>query len=429
MSFTKGGEMKGIRWLVVLALMGAVIGGAWTALADEQKTVTWAHIWGGGTQRQQVTATIAQFEAANPDVKVEEIILDSATWQPKIRQMLAGNEPPDVFLWFPGPLMRELADLEVIAPLTEMWETYGIDYFIPEGFKAESTHKGDLWMLPWGYMPTVVLYNKHIFGELQLDIPTTIGDFERICETVKDAGYYPLGSGWSSAWRSSYAPELLITSYGGPDLYQSLMEMEVDWGNETCREAYAHWKDWVENGYWYPDSRSRRWQEGLSLFLNDECAMYTLGVYGVAMVEESGWVLGQDFDAFVFPQEDLDYPPSLTGSFEVWCMSAKAPHPVEAQRLLAFLASTRAQTNCAIYEGGMACNRFVDAYNSVGLMVQDAVNRGAVFHPVMGIALPPSGIELINKRATVDFYYDPDIEGFIAQCEAARAQYWAEKEE
>lgn len=411
-------------WVAVFLL---TIAGSSLCFAADEKVVTWLHIWGAGVEKEQITKSIAQFEEANPDVKVEEIILDAATWQPKLMQLLSGNNPPDVFLWYPGPKTYELADQGVLAPLTEMWDNYALDYFIPAGIKDEVSYKGELWNLPWGYHPSIVLYNKRIFDTLGLSTPTTVGEFEAICDAVKAAGYYPLASGWSGMWRSGYAIELLIPSFGGPDFYADLMAMEVNWGHETCREAYTVWKRWVEKDYWYPDPRSRRWAQGMSLLLNEECAMYILGTYGVPMIKEAGWVLGEDFDAFLFPQENPDYPMTLTGPFDTWCMAAKAPHPVEAHRLLAFLVTTGPQTMRAVYHGGMACNRFVSAYDSIGLMVRDAINDGAVFHQVIGNALPALPVQFINKGAVPDFYDNPDIEEFIERCEAARAEYWEEK--
>jgi ABC-type glycerol-3-phosphate transport system substrate-binding protein len=406
--------------LSVLPLLAA--NGQSEAEPGAKKVVTWLHIWGAGTEKEQITKSIAQFEEATPDIKVEEIVMDPSTWQPKLLQMLSGDNPPDIFLWYPGPKTHDLADKGVIASLDEMWNNYGLDHFIPEGLKAEVTYKGKLWNLPWGYHPSIVLYNKRIFDKLGLSVPTTIKEFEEICDTLKEAGYYPLASGWSGLWRAGYAIELLIPSFSGPEFYQELMAMNVDWGDERARPAYEVWKRWVEKGYWYPDPRSRRWAEALSILVNEESVMYILGTYGVPMLEEAGWTLGEDFDAFLFPQENKEYPRTLTGPFDTWCMSARAPHPVEAHRLLAFLATTGPQTNRAIYHGGMACNRFVTAYDKIGTMVQDAMNNGAVFHQVIGNALPPLGAQLINKGTVADFYDNPDIDEFIKNTENAREQ-------
>jgi len=422
--------MKRARSLLVsvfvVVLLLTTVGSA-MCFAAEKKTVTWLHIWGAGTEKQQIAKSIAQFEEANPDVKVEEIILDASTWQAKLMQLLSGDTPPDVFLWYPGPKTYDLVDEGVLAPLTEMWDNYGLDYFIPAGLKDEVTYNGEIWNLPWGYHPSIVLYNKKIFDKFGFSIPKTIGEFDAICDTLKADGYYPLASGWSGLWRSGYALELLLPSFGGPDFYRDMVALKLNWGNETARKAYTVWKQWVEKGYWFPDPRSRRWTEALTLLMDETCPMYIIGTYGVPMLKEGGLVLGKDFDAFLFPQENPEYLQTLTGPFDTWSMAAKAPHPAEAHRLLAFLATTGPQTMRAVYHGGLACNKFVTAYDKIGLMVQDTMNDGAFFHQVIGNALPSVGVQLINKGAVPDFYDNPNIEEFIRRCEEARAEYWAEK--
>ena len=419
--------------LVVASLLAAPVafsGGqqdAGESGAPEAKTVSWLHIWGAGVEKEQITKSIELFEQANPDVAVDEIIMDASTWQPKLIQMLSGDAPPDIFLWYPGPKTWELVDNGVIGSLSGMWKKYKLDDLIPTGLKAEVTYNGELYNLPWGYHPSIVMYNVKMFDRLGLGRANSVAEFESNADKINATGIYPIASGWSGLWRSGYAIELLIPSYTGPDFYANLMAMKEDWGDAKLRPVYDVWKRWVQKGYWYPDPRSRRWAEGLTTFMNDEAGMYILGTYGVPMLKKAGWELGKDFDAFLFPQENKKFPMTLTGPFDTWSKAAKAPHPEEADRLLAFLATKDPQTMRARYHGGMACNKDVTEYDAIGTMVKDALNGGAVFHQVIGNALPPLGAQLINKGSVPDFYDDPDIEAFIEKCEKAREQYWAEK--
>lgn len=422
--------MKSLKAFLVGPLMAfffLCIGGNTLSMATEQKTVTLYHIWGAGLEKKQMTKSIAQFEEANPDVEVE-VILGASGQRAKLIQMLSTDNPPDVFLWYPGARGHALADKGVIAPITELWDNYGLDYFFPAGIKDEVTYKGEQWNLPWGYHPNIVVYSKRIFDALGLSTPNTLEEFEDVCDTVKSAGYCPISSAWKGLWRADVVLELLIPSFGGPDFYQDLVgELEVDWGHETCRKAYTVWKRWVEKGYWFPDPRSRRWIEGLRPLVSEECAMFIIGTYGVPLLKDAGWVLGEDFNVFLFPQENRDYPRTLMSVFDTWCMSANAPHPVEAHRLLAFLATTGPQTMRAIYHGGMACNRFVTAYDSVGRLIQDAIDNGAVFRQLIFSAMPPPAAQLIGQGTIPDFYDNPDIEEFIERCETTREEYWEEK--
>jgi ABC-type glycerol-3-phosphate transport system substrate-binding protein len=422
-----------LLWLVLLGaplLFGA--GGQekaapTTNAAAVPKTVSWLHIWGAGTEKEQIAKSIELFQKANPDVKVEEIIMDASTWQPKLIQMLSGDTPPDIFLWYPGPKTNDLVDQGVIGSMSEMWAKNNLDDLIPAGLKNAVTYKGQIVNLPWGFHPTIVFYNKKMFGSLGLTAPEKIAEFEAIADKIKATGVYPLSSGDTGLSRASYAIELLIPSLAGPDFYRDMTTMDADWGDARARAAYEYWKRWVDKKYWYPDMRSRRWADGLTILINKEAGMYFLGTYGSPMLKQAGWKPGEDFDAFLFPQENSQFPRTFTGPFDTWCTAAKAPHPAEASRLLAFLATKEPQTMRAVYHGGMACNRFVTEYDSIGMMAQDALKAGAVFYQVMGSAMPPSTVPAINRGAVPDFYDNPDIEAFIKKCEAARDEYLMEK--
>ncbi len=392
-------------------------------------TVTWLHVWGAGAQREQVISTLNLWEKAYPDVKVEEIIMDSSNWQPKMIQMLSGDSPPDVFLWYPGPKTTELVDQGVIAPLNETWKQYKLDEQISSGLKAEVSYKGNIYNIPWTYHPPIVLYNKKMFGGLGLSIPQQIAEFEAVAAKIQATGKYPLSSGWIELQRSAYPLELLIPSLNGPDFYRELTKMNIDWGDPKCRKAWEIWKRWVQMKYWYPEPRSRRWGEGLSIFRNGEAGMYFIGTYAVPMLVEAGWKLGEDFGAFIFPQENKQFQPTFTGPFDTFCMPARAPHPDAARRFLAFLATKEPQAARLRASSGMSANKLVTEYDEVCTMLRKAMEKGAVFQGAIFAAMPTMVVEPINRAACVDFYDNPDIEEFVKKCEAARVQYWKEKKQ
>ena len=44
------------------------------------------------------------------------------------------------------------------------------------------------------------LYNKQIFDELKLDIPTTYDELKDICQKMLDAGYTPIYEATTNGW-------------------------------------------------------------------------------------------------------------------------------------------------------------------------------------------------------------------------------------
>jgi multiple sugar transport system substrate-binding protein len=185
------------------------------------------------------------------------------------------------------------------------------------------------------------------------------------------------------------------------------------------------WKEWIEKGYWYPDPRARTWPEGLGLLAEGQAAMAFIGTYATSVLDDAGKTYGEDYDLFVFPQINGDYPTTLTGPFDGLSIAQKAANPKGAERLLAFMATTEAQSIRA-EAGGLVLNKLVESYGPAMQNVKAAIDAGATFQPGFFQATPPIGLELINLGAMPDFYDDPDIGGFIRRANDAREQFMNE---
>ena len=49
------------------------------------------------------------------------------------------------------------------------------------------------------------LYNKDIFEELNLEVPTTYNEFKDVCQTILDAGITPIYEATTNGWHSGTA--------------------------------------------------------------------------------------------------------------------------------------------------------------------------------------------------------------------------------
>lgn len=410
--------------LLLPALLFATGGqeGAEAPSADGQITVQFMHLWGNPAEKEIIDEVIATFEAENPDITVEQLVFESTAYHTKILQLLAGNDPPDVFLSYPGFKTYDLVDRDVLRPLTGMWERYDLAEYFSEGARTSVAYEGDVWNLPWVTHANIVVYNKRIFDSLELEVPRTLEEFEEVAEAIKAEGIYPFTSGWKALYRSAYPFELLTPSYGGPEAYVQLAALKEDWDQPLVRQVLDKWDDWIEREYWYPDPRSRSWPEGLGLLAEGRAAMSFIGTYATSVLSDAGMEYGVDYDIFVFPQINDDYPVTLTGPFDALSIPKKATEPEAAERLLAFMASTKAQSIRA-EAGGLVLNRNVTSYGPEMMNVKQAVDGGASFQPGFFQATPPIGLELINHGVMPDFYDNPDHDGYIQRANDAREQY------
>ncbi len=401
--------------------------GSASTAASEPKTVHFAHLWGNPAEKAIMDDVLGRFMSQNPNIKVEQLVLASA-YHTKLLEMLAGDTPPDVFLAYPGFNTFNLADRNVLLPLSEMWKKYGLDNYFSEGAKNSVSYKGEQWNIPWATHANIVIYGSKQFNQLGVKEPATLQEFEQICEKAKATKIPPLASGWKSLYRAAYPIELLLPSVGGGDLYSRLAALQDDWNNPTVREVLAIWKRWVEKGYWYPDPRSREWPEGLGLVAQNLAVMDFIGTYGTSVIENVGMAYGKDYDLFTFPQINTTMKKTLTGPYDALSIARKAPSAAAAQQLLAFMAADEAQSVRA-KAGGLVLNKNVTSYPPPMLKVRKAIEEGASFRPGFFEASPPIGVTQLNHGAMVDFYDKPDPDEFIRRANETRAQFLKESKQ
>ena len=62
-----------------------------------------------------------------------------------------------------------------------------------------------------------IFYNKDVFAELELDVPTEWAEYIDVLEAVKDAGYYGYTMGLAGGWPSALMASMFMYSSAGSE--------------------------------------------------------------------------------------------------------------------------------------------------------------------------------------------------------------------
>ena len=163
---------------------------------------------------------IAEWEAANPDITLEQQVLANDDYKTQIATLAAAGDLPDVFL-LQGMNTMNWADQGLILDMTSIikdspyYADYNSAYFTP--FTDAS---GKIYGLPalTGGTCTVVVYDKRVWGD---SFPTTWAEAEEIAAGLDVT---PIAFGNSGAWQAnSCFLSTLGDRYTGPDWYLSII--------------------------------------------------------------------------------------------------------------------------------------------------------------------------------------------------------------
>ena len=170
--------------------------------------------------------TIANWEAAHPDITLNQNVIANAEYKTEIATLAAADDLPDVFLlqgmntiaWADQGLVMDLTDTIKASPY---YDQYNQSYFTPftvgdkiYGFPALT-----------GGTCTVVIYDKQMWKDAGFDtFPSTWEDVEKASEYFNEQGITTIAFGNGGQWQAnSDFLSTLGNRYTGPDWFTSLI--------------------------------------------------------------------------------------------------------------------------------------------------------------------------------------------------------------
>ena len=325
------------------ALASASLGHSSKAYASSQTTASgplageidvWYHPFATGIE--EVYEGFRQdFEAENPDAKVNLELIPFADRYPKILTAIAAGEAPDVISITIDALIRfveagALVSLEDLLP-SESWEGYD------EKFINDVTYQGEKWCLPIEQEVSVWPYNKSIFEQVGLapeQPPFTWSEIVEMCETVKSSSD---GSLWGWGYDAA-SPTLNTTFY--PFLYQaggrpfSEDGSEPTFNSDAGVSALEFIVELFDRGFVSPEYMSPINEASESPFFQQRQALGARGNQGTIIDLREG-----------VPDLDFSLTPTLKhteqwgfGGFRSWAITSNSKNRESAAAFLDFLA-------------------------------------------------------------------------------------------
>ncbi|NLW11375.1 MAG: extracellular solute-binding protein [Clostridiaceae bacterium] len=121
-----------------------------------------------------------------------------------------------------------------------------------------------------------VAYNKKIFEDNNLEIPTSYDEFKQLCETIKGLGIIPIYEAVSDGWHHTlWFPETcVVAETNTPGLADKLNNNEVTFkGDKTFTTILTQINEMAANGYWGDNYMSNQYADAPKNIASGEYAM------------------------------------------------------------------------------------------------------------------------------------------------------------
>lgn len=223
---------------------------------DDQvaKKIKILSIWAEDTDNGKLIKDISERYIAevNPNFDYEFELVSTDNLEQKISTLLASNDLPDVFVYESGARLKTLIDadkvLDVGAALTDL----GVSDLMDEGaVSLLKTLSGtdELYDLPLGMNVEGFWYNKELFEQAGVEVPTTWEEFETVLSTLNDAGIQPLTAGGADKWPLTRLVNANTVRSTGAETMKKAAAGEIPYTDPGLVAAAQTLQDWSQAGY------------------------------------------------------------------------------------------------------------------------------------------------------------------------------------
>jgi len=301
-----------ITILLVAALMVATPNFSPQAAAQDSTTLKiWHYESPDGAMGAAWQAAMDKFEELHPEVTIE---FESRGFE-EIRQtapmILNSDEVPDVMEYNKGNATAGfLSQNGLLTDLTDVAIEYGWDQILSPGLQTTSRYENGImgsgqWYGVTNYGEYVmVYYNKDMFAEHGVEVPTTFEEWEAAMQTFVDAGITPLSVG-ATEYPAQHIFYQLVLSQADRDWVNAfeLYQGDVDFHDEAFTYAAEKIVEWVERDFISDDATGIPAEDMGVAFTNGEHPMMVSGSwwYGRFMNEIENFEWG----TFLWPGNEL----------------------------------------------------------------------------------------------------------------------------
>ena len=299
-----------------------------------------------------------------PHITLEVIKLPDDQYYTTLKTKLATGEAPDFML--AQPRMAGANAVYTLAESGYLLDISGLSVLSKLGGVADMTYEGKTYAVPQGVTFLGTYYNKDVFKEHGLEVPTDWDQFLKVCETLKQAGITPIVMGD----KDSYVMQFGLYQLAASRIYPQNPEFDNQLGDGTTKFTNGEWEEVLamyaelyEKGYIGENSLGVGAAQGIQKFIDGEAAMTFDGTFNATALTAQG---AASFERGFFPLPGNEagkevYTAGASGAgFGIY---ANTKYPEECRAILEYWYDGQSD----LYKAWEATGRFISNYEGAPL--------------------------------------------------------------
>ncbi|UVI33832.1 extracellular solute-binding protein [Paenibacillus spongiae] len=261
-----------------------------TNKSDKNITITFQNIYPDPTDPKNgmMKKIVKQYETEHPNIKIELDSLNTDQQKLKLKTQAASKEVPDITVVNPAAQMKPFVEAGLFAPLNDMVEQNGLKDTFQEGILDWYTFDNNLYALPDGNNIGVVYYNKELFEQGGVEVPTTFEEMVEVVKALKAKDIQPMAIGEKDTWTGSFLfMNMLLRTNNGPGFLQDVIDGKKTFEDPAFKDAVNSFQELIQAGAFQEGATSFDYNAGENLFKTGKAAMYYMGSWATGGIETS----------------------------------------------------------------------------------------------------------------------------------------------
>lgn len=367
---------------------------------------------------------------ANPTLKKTDNVTlegvpftDTTSYQTAVRVGFTTKEAPDLFKWWNGFKLKEIADSGNLADMTEQWKGMVADGVLPS-LADPLTVNGKVYGIPAAAHYWTVFYNKKVFADNGLQVPTTWDELMKVSDTLKAKGVTPFGTSLKDSWQGFIWFEDLMV-HSNPDFYNKLVIGKAKYTDPEAVDVMKLWKSMYDKGYFSKPMAMDT--EIPPAFAKGQIGMYLVGTWYESFLVGAGLKAETDFGSFVLPAIKPEAGKVVISEITPILVSQNAKNRDDAIKAAVAMTKKDASEKMLAIFGGVPTRKDIVASDPTIKVLTDSIAKDNYKVVTRYWEATPSELSEYGSSEFIRFMLKPDSYMEVLNNIQAKAdKYWAD---
>jgi raffinose/stachyose/melibiose transport system substrate-binding protein len=346
-----------------------------------------------------------------------------------VKTRLATGTMDDLFFYNAGSLLQALDPEESLVDLTN--QPYIAN--IAPSFLPAVTQNGKIFGVPTGTgMGGGILYNKKVFSQLGLSVPTTWAEFEANNDKIQAAGITPVIGSFSDSWTAQLfvLADFYNVQLADPTFATDYTANKAKYATTpSALNGFNYLEEGYKKGWWQKDAATTKFEQALKLLADGKGAQYPMLSFAIPTIATDSPSELNDIGFFGQPGTDAS-----KAGVTLWMPAGTyipktSKNIPAAEDFLAFIASTAGvdAQNATVAPGGPYLIKGAKMPDSIPPAVKDIaayIDTGNTapalefISPIKGPNLPSICVAVATGQMTAAegaAAYDKDVQAQAKQ--------------